>query len=184
DHVADIVDFAESSDRVVAIGEIGLDYHYEGASRREQQDWFIEQIEVAKELDLPIIVHSRDAAQDTMDIIREYDAAMVGGIIHCFSGSVEMAREYVAMGFHLGVGGMITFNNSKKAREVVTQIPLEHLLLETDAPYMTPVPNRGKRNDSGQIPYVARTIAELKQISVEEVFRVTTRSAKQLFHIE
>lgn len=184
DHIATIADYIERSDRVVAVGEIGLDYHYEGFSKRAMQEWFVEQIELAKEMDLPIIVHSRDAAQDTMDIIKESDAAMVGGVIHCFSGSVEMAREYVKMGFHIGVGGMVTFKNSKRAQEMVTEIPLEYLLLETDAPYMAPVPHRGKRNDSREIVYVAQKIAELKNISVEQVYEQTTKNAIDLFGLD
>lgn len=178
-----IYGYTERNPRCIAIGEIGLDYHYDFAPRDTQKDWFIEQIELAKELDLPIIVHSREAAQDTMDIIKEYDAAMVGGIIHSYSGDVEMAREYVKMGFHLGVGGMVTFPNTKKLIRVVEEMPLEALVLETDAPYLAPVPNRGIRNDSRQIVHIAKKIAEIKQIDAEEVYEVTTRTAKELFGI-
>jgi len=184
DAVSAVYTFAEENERVCAIGEIGLDYHYDFSPRDEQQDWFIEQIELAKELELPIIVHSREAAQDTMDIIRDYDAERVGGVIHAYSGDLQMAEEYVKMGFCLGIGGMITFPKVKRLIRVVEGIPLTSLLLETDSPYMTPVPNRGKRNDSRQIVHVAAKIAEIKGISVEEVYRVTTQNAKRLFGIE
>ena len=184
DAISAVYTFAEENERVCAIGEIGLDYHYDFSPRDEQQDWFIEQIELAKELELPIIVHSREAAKDTMDIIRDYEAERVGGVIHAYSGDLEMAEEYVRMGFYLGIGGMVTFPKVKKLIRVVEGIPLEHLLLETDSPYMTPVPNRGKRNDSRQIVHVAAKIAEIKGISVQKVCEVTTQNAKRLFGIK
>ncbi len=184
DAIAAVYNLAEENARVCAIGEIGLDYHYDFSPRDEQQDWFIEQIELAKELELPIIVHSREAAQDTMDIIRDYEAERVGGVIHAYSGDLQMAEEYVRMGFYLGIGGMVTFPKVKRLIRVVEGIPLERLLLETDSPYMTPVPNRGQRNDSRQIVHVAAKIAEIKGIRVEEVYEVTTQNAKRLFGIE
>ncbi len=177
-----VFNYATASDKIVAIGEIGLDYHYPDNPPKElQQDWFIEQIELAKELELPIIVHSRDAAQDTFEILRDYDGAMFGGVLHSYTGAPEMAKKYVKMGFYLGIGGMVTFDNAKRVAATVAEIPLERLLLETDAPYLAPVPNRGKRNDSSNLQYVAARIAEIKGISPEEVARVTTDNACRLF---
>jgi len=173
-----------SSEKTVAVGEIGLDYHYkENAAPGVQQEWFIEQIELAKELELPVIVHSRDAAQDTFEILRDYDGAMFGGVLHSYSGSVEMARQYVEMGFYLGIGGMVTFTNAKKTAAVVAEIPLEHLLIETDCPYLAPVPVRGQRNDSRNLCYIAEKIAQIKGISSEEVARVTAENARKLFRL-
>ena len=180
-----IYNLAESSDKVVAIGEIGLDYHYkENAPAQEQQEWFIEQIELAKELELPIIVHSRDAAQDTYDILEQYDGGMFGGVLHSYTGAPEMAQAYVEMGFYLGIGGMVTFQNAKRVAATVEAIPLEHLLIETDSPYLAPVPMRGKRNDSRNLRYITEHIARIKQISPEEVARVTSENAKKLFGIQ
>ena len=177
-------ELATQHQKVRAIGEIGLDYHYEdNPSRDVQQEWFIEQIELAKELELPIIVHSRDAAQDTYEILRDYDAAQVGGVLHSYSGAPEMAQKYVDMGFYLGIGGMVTFENAKKVALTVEKIPLERLLIETDCPYLAPVPMRGKRNDSRNLRYTAARIAEIKGITPEEVARVTTENAKRLFGI-
>ena len=144
----------------------------------------MEQIELAKEVELPIVVHSRDAAKDTYDIMEAADAGEVGGVVHCFAGSLEMAKAYVEMGFYLGIGGMLTFPDVKKILRVVEEIPLEHLLLETDAPYLAPVPNRGKRNDSRNLTYVAEKVAELKGITPEEVARVTRENACRLFQVE
>lgn len=184
DAASAIWEYADAHPRVCAIGEIGLDYHYDLSPRDLQVDWFIEQIELAKELELPIIVHSRDAAQETFDIISEYDAAEVGGVIHSYSGNVEMAKEYVKMGFCLGIGGMVTFPNTKKLLKVVQEIPLESLLLETDCPYLTPVPHRGERNDSRNIVFTAEKIAELKNVDVQTVYDVTTENAVRVFGIK
>lgn len=175
--------YACQSEKVVAIGEIGLDYHYDFSPREAQRDWFVEQIELAKEVELPIIVHSREAAKETFDIIEATEAAEVGGVIHAYSGNVEMAKAYVDMGFYLGIGGMVTFPDVKKILRVVQEMPLERLLLETDAPYLTPVPNRGQRNDSRNLVYVAEKIAALKGITPEEVVRVTTENACRLFQV-
>ncbi|MBQ4383647.1 MAG: TatD family hydrolase [Firmicutes bacterium] len=180
-----LYDYAESCARTVAVGEIGLDYHYpDNPSKEMQQDWFIEQIEMAKDLELPIIVHSRDAAKDTYDILKEYDGARNGGVIHSYSGAPELAKEYVRLGFHLGIGGMVTFQNAKKVVATVAEIPLEHLLLETDCPYLAPAPYRGKRNDSSNLQYIAARIAEIKGVSAEEVARITTENARRLFRLE
>ncbi|NMA84657.1 MAG: TatD family hydrolase [Epulopiscium sp.] len=167
--------------KVVAIGEIGLDYYYEHSPREVQKKWFEKQITLAKENKLPIIVHSRDAAKDTYDILQQHASTLYGGVIHCYSGSLEMAKEYVDMGFYLGVGGVITFKNAKKLVEVVREIPLTSLLIETDAPYLTPIPHRGKRNDSTMLPYIAQAIADIKQISLEEVVEQTRENGRNLF---
>ncbi len=182
--VYQLYNYACRSEKIVAIGEIGLDYHYDFSPRDIQRDWFIEQIELAKEVELPIIVHSREAAKETFDIIEGCDASEVGGVIHSYTGNLEMAKAYVDMGFYLGIGGMVTFPDVKKILRVVEGIPLERLLLETDAPYLAPVPKRGERNDSRNLQYVAEKIAQLKGITAEEVARVTTENACRLFKIE
>lgn len=184
DAVYQLYNYACRSEKIVAIGEIGLDYHYDASPRDVQKDWFVEQIELAKEVELPIIVHSREAAKDTFDIIEGCDASEVGGVIHSYSGNLEMARAYVDMGFYLGIGGMLTFPDVKKILRVVEEIPLERLLLETDAPYLAPVPKRGERNDSRNLQYVAQKIAELKGITAEEVAKVTTENACRLLQVE
>lgn len=170
-------------EKTVAIGEIGLDYywHKEQEEHRIQQQTFRAQMDIAREEKLPFMVHSRDAAQDTLNIVREYMAGgMCGGIIHCFSYGKEIAREYLEMGLYLGIGGVITFKNARKLKEVVEYAPLSQILLETDSPYLSPEPNRGKRNSSLNLPYVARAIADIKGISSEEVISVTQENAKKL----
>ena len=176
---------SELADRkkIVAIGEIGLDYYWDKENRDLQKMWFIRQLELAKQLDLPVIIHSREAAADTMEIMKQY-AGELSGVIHCFSYSPEQAKEYVKMGFYLGIGGVVTFKNAKKLKEVVQEIPLESLVLETDSPYLAPVPNRGKRNSSLNLVYVAEEIAGLKGISYEEVVRQTTENAKKLYRFK
>lgn len=169
--------------KVVAIGEIGLDYHWPEPTPQIQQKWFRRQIALAKEVNLPIIYHSREAAEDTMNIIKETKAYECGGVIHCYSYSAEMAKEFVAMGYYIGVGGVVTFKNAKKLKRTVEEIPLERIVLETDCPYMAPEPNRGSRNDSSQLVYVAEKIAELKSISREEVIMQTTKNAEALYHL-
>ena len=169
-------------EKTVAVGEIGLDYYWDNESHELQKLWFIRQLELARELGMPVIIHSRDAAADTLEIMKEY-ARGLQGVIHCFSYSVEMAREYVKMGYYIGVGGVVTFKNSRKLKEVVEEIPLESLLLETDCPYLAPVPNRGKRNSSLNLVYVAKQIAELKQVSYEEVVEQTEKNARRLYNI-
>ncbi|MEE3468337.1 MAG: TatD family hydrolase [Eubacterium sp.] len=171
--------------KVVAIGEIGLDYHWSESEEenQNQQHWFRRQIAMAKEVGLPIVVHSREAAADTMSIIREENAADCGGIIHCYSYSAEQAKEYVAMGFYIGVGGVVTFKNARRLIETVEAIPLTSIVLETDCPYMAPEPYRGKRNDSTLLPYVVKKIAELKNISEEEVVATTERNAIKVYNI-
>lgn len=166
--------------KVVAVGEIGLDYYWDNEPREKQKEWFIRQLEVAKELNLPINVHSREAAEDTFNIMKEH-AKGLKGIIHCFSGSKEMAVEYVKLGFAIGIGGVVTFKNGKKLKEVVEAIPLTSLVMETDCPYLAPVPFRGKRNNSAYIKYVAEEIAQLKGVTYDEVLAQTEKNAREIY---
>ena len=169
-------------EKVVAVGEIGLDYYWDNESHDIQKKWFIRQLELARNLNLPVIIHSRDAAEDTLKIMKEHAKGM-RGVIHCFSYSKEMAEEYVKLGFHIGVGGVVTFKNGKKLKEVVEAIPIERILLETDSPYLAPEPHRGKRNSSLYLPHIAQMIADLKGLSYEEVVAQTERNSRELFHI-
>lgn len=168
--------------KIVAIGEIGLDYYWEEPSHDVQKKWFERQLELAKEVKLPVIIHSRDAARDTFDLMKALHAEECGGVVHCFSYTKEMAREALALGFFIGVGGVVTFSNAKKLKEAIEYIPLESILLETDCPYLAPAPNRGKRNSSLNLPYIAKQIAELKSISYEQVVEITNQNAKKLFY--
>jgi TatD DNase family protein len=169
--------------KVVAIGEMGLDYHWDKSPKDVQKEVFRKQIHLAKKVKLPIIIHNRDATQDIVDILREEGAEEVGGIMHCFSGSPEIAQECVDMNFYISLGGPVTFKNAKKPKEVAKEIPLEKLLIETDCPYLAPHPNRGKRNEPAYVKLVAEQIAELKEVSLEEVENITTENAKKLFNI-
>ena len=170
--------------KVKAIGEIGLDYHFDDDPPRDvQKKWFIRQLELAQELGMPIIIHSRDAASDTMEILKDMDGGRNGGVIHCYSYSVEQAREYIKMGFNIGVGGVVTFKNSRRLQEVVEDIPLEKIVLETDSPYMAPVPFRGTRNSALYIPYIAEKIAEIKDVPVEKVYETTYANAMKMYRI-
>ena len=167
---------------VKAIGEIGLDYHYEGFDKLQQQDIFAKQISIAERLNMPIIIHSRDACADTLDVLRsEYKET--GGVWHCFGESVETAKIALRLGLSFSIGGTVTFSNNRRAVEAVEYIPLENILLETDAPYLAPPPHRGKRNSSLYIHLVAEKIAEIKRITPEEVENATTENAKKLFGI-
>ena len=176
-------EFAELSKhpKVAAIGEIGLEYHYEEPPRDVQKHWFRRQIALAKEVGLPIIVHSRDAVQDTLDVIREEHAEEAGGVIHCFSAGPEVAAIYVKLGFYIGIGGVVTFKNGRKMKEVVQSVPMDRILLETDSPYLAPVPHRGQRNCSLYLPQVADAIAELKGLTREEVTEITRENALRCF---
>lgn len=167
-------------EKVVAVGEIGLDYYWDKESHEVQKKWFIRQLELAGELGLPVVIHSREAAADTMEIMKRY-AKGLKGVIHCYSYSREMAKEYVKMGFYIGVGGVVTFKNARKLKETVEEIPLASIVLETDCPYLAPVPYRGKRNHSAYIRYVAEEVARLKGLSCEEVIRQTEKNAKELY---
>lgn len=165
--------------KCVAIGEIGLDYHYDTFPREIQKYWFEKQLELAKILHIPVIIHSREASQDCFDIIKK--SGVEKGVIHCYSGSVEMAEEYIKMGFFIGIGGVLTFPNAKKLVEVAKKISLEHILIETDSPYLAPVPNRGKRNDSRNLKFIVEKLAEVKGISSQEVTNITLKNGKKLF---
>lgn len=171
-------------EKAVAVGEIGLDYYWDETDRNVQKYWFERQIELARELKKPLVIHSRDAAKDTMDMMKALHTQEMGGVIHCFSNSVEMAREYIKMGFYIGVGGVVTFKNARVLKEVVQEIPLERIVLETDSPYLAPVPYRGKRNCSLYLPYVVAAICELKQVSEEDVVRITNKNAHNLYRLE
>lgn len=167
--------------KVVAIGEIGLDYYWDEPAREIQKQWFVRQLAVAREVCLPVIIHSRDAAKDTLDIMKAEHAGTTGGVIHCFSYGIEMAREYLNMGYFLGIGGVLTFKNSRKLKEVVEYAPLSQLVLETDCPYLAPVPYRGKRNSSVNLPYVVEAMAAIKGVPEEEIIRETTKNAERLY---
>ena len=168
-------------DKVKAIGEIGLDYYYEDIPRDIQQRAFRMQLELAKELDMPVIVHERDAHQDGLMIVKDFPT--VTGVFHCYSGSAEMARQLVNMGWYIGFTGVLTFKNARKAVETASTISLERIVLETDCPFMAPEPFRGKRNDPGYLFRMAEKLADLRGISVEEVEAITTQNAKKLYHI-
>ena len=168
-------------DRIIGIGEIGLDYHYEDTDKMCQKKWFAAQMDVARRLNMPIVVHSRDAAADTLDVMKAEHAGELGGVIHCFSYGVEMARQYLDMGYYIGVGGVVTFKNGKKLKEVVEYTPLDRIVLETDAPYLAPTPHRGKRNHSLFLPLVAEAIASIKKVDVNEVYEITFENAKKMY---
>ena len=170
-------------DKMVAIGEIGLDYywHKEEQEHEVQKKMFAAQMDIAREEKLPFMIHGRDAAEDTLEIVKSYmQGGMYGGIIHCFSYSKEIAAQYLKMGLYLGIGGVVTFKNARKLKEVVEYAPLSQIVLETDCPYMSPEPNRGKRNSSLNLPYVAQAIADLKGITAEKVIQVTRQNAMEL----
>ncbi len=170
-------------EKIVAVGEIGLDYYWDKQDHQTQIFWFERQMEVARETGLPFIIHSREAARDTLETVKRVRAGEIGGVVHCFSYEKEMAREFLNMGLYLGIGGVVTFKNGRKLKEVVEYAPLDRLLLETDSPYLAPVPNRGKRNSSLNLPYVAAKIAEIKQVDVDTVVSVTEENAGRLFGI-
>lgn len=177
----DILKELIKNEKVVAIGEIGLDYHYEKETRDLQLKIFSEQIRLANEYGLPVIVHDREAHQDTLDILKELRPK---GVLHCFTGSVEMAKEIVKLGMYIGLGGAVTFKNAVKPVEVAKFVPEDRLLLETDAPYMTPVPFRGKRCTSLHIPYTAQKIAEIRGADVQHILDISCKNAKELFKID
>ncbi|HOA80332.1 MAG TPA: TatD family hydrolase [Defluviitaleaceae bacterium] len=169
-------------EKVVAIGEIGLDYYYDNSPRDLQKYWFERQIEWAIEENLPIIVHSREASQETFNIINKINPPKKG-VIHCYSGSAEMAEEYIKMGYYIGIGGTVTFKNAKKIVEVVEKIPISSILIETDAPYLSPEPYRGRRNDSTKLKFIAEKIAQIKGLDLDSVASITKENAKKLFEI-
>ena len=169
----------KSNNKVVAIGEIGLDYHWDKDNKEKQKELFIKQIELSKELNLPVVIHSRDAFQDTYDILKE---SKVKGDIHCFSGSLENAKRYISLGFLIGIGGVLTFKNTN-LRDTIKEIDMCNILLETDSPYLAPVPFRGDKNEPKNVKIVAELISEIKEISLEEVSRITENNIKELFNI-
>ena len=170
-------------EKVKAIGEIGLDYYWDKEGHDLQKHWFLRQMELAHERNLPMIVHSREAAKDTLDMVIAAKPLELSGIIHCYSYSVEQAREYLNMGYYLGIGGVLTFKNAKKLKEVAEYAPLSQIVLETDCPYLAPTPYRGKRNNSSMIAYVAEELAAIKQVPVEEVLRITNENGRKLYNI-
>ena len=170
-------------DKIVAVGEIGLDYHYDDIDKELQKKWFSVQLDLAHELNLPVSVHSRDAAKDTLDVMKAERAKMIGGVMHCFGYGTEMAREYLDMGFYIGVGGVVTFKNGKKLKEVVEYTPIDKIVLETDCPYLSPEPYRGKRNNSGNLTYVAQEIARIKGLEVGKVYEITYDNACALYRL-
>jgi len=171
------------SPKVVAIGETGLDYYYSHSPHDIQRHVFAQFISMARDTNLPIVVHERDAAKDAVDLLRSEGAKELRGVIHCFTGDYEAARAYLDLGFYLSFTGIITFKNAEALRDVVRKLPLERMFVETDCPYLTPVPHRGKRNEPAYVRFVAETIAKVKDISLDEVARVTTDNVTNLFRI-
>jgi len=171
------------SPKVVAIGETGLDYYYNHSPRDMQRRVFAEFIHLARKTELPIVVHERDAASDGAELLRKEGEGKLRGIIHCFTGNYEAARTYLDLGFYISFTGIITFKNADALRDVVRRVPLERMLVETDSPYLTPVPHRGKRNEPAYVRLVAQTVASIKGVTLEEVARVTTDNTRQLFRI-
>lgn len=180
DYREKLTELVKSSEKVRAIGEIGLDYHYENYDRDKQILFFRQQLELARELSLPVIVHSRNASEDTLDILKEYRPA---GVVHCFSGSAEVAREVIKLGMYIGFTGVLTFKNAKKALRALEAVPLDRLLLETDCPYMAPEPLRGRRCDSSIICYTAEKAAQIKGVSTQELLDITCRNGMDFYHI-
>ena len=168
-------------EKTVAVGEIGLDYYWDKESRDCQKKWFITQLDMAKETGLPVNIHSRDAAQETFEIMKKEHAGTTGGVIHCFSSSAQMALEYVKLGYYIGIGGVVTFKNARVMKEVAAAVPLDHIVIETDCPYLAPAPNRGKRNSSLYLPLVIREIAEIKGVTPKEVEDATYANVKRVY---
>ena len=180
--IDEIREIVNENKKIVAVGEIGLDYYWsENPDKSIQKDVFRKHMKLAEELKLPVVIHDRDAHQDTLEIIKEFPK--VQGIVHCFSGSVEFAKECIKLGYYIGITGVVTFKNAKKVKEVVENIPIERLLVETDCPYMAPEPNRGKRNKSDYIKYIINKISEIKQIPIEEVNRQVNINLKKIIGI-
>lgn len=170
-----------SHEKCVAIGEIGLDYYWDEPDRDIQKKWFIRQMDIAREVKLPIVIHSRDAAKETIDIMTAQRAQQIGGVVHCYSYSKELAKTFLDMGFYFGIGGVVTFSNGKKLKEALEYIPMDRIVTETDSPYLAPVPFRGKRNDSTKLPYVIEQIATIKGMSQEDVMKVCKKNAYKLY---
>lgn len=171
-------------EKVLAIGEIGLDFYYDNSPRDIQRKVFLDQLELARDLNLPVVIHTRDAAGETFEILKEACAKGTRGIMHCYSGSVEMALEYIKLGFYISLGGPVTFKKARVPKEVAEVVPLDKLLIETDCPYLTPEPFRGKRNEPKYVTYTAEAIAEIRGISIEELAEATSRNAREIFGIK
>lgn len=169
--------------KCVAVGEIGLDYYWKEPDAAVQKKWFVKQMDMARELSMPVVIHSREAAKDTIDLMKSCNAGEMGGVIHCFSYTKETAAIFLDMGFYFGIGGVLTFSNAKKLKEAVEYIPMDRIVLETDCPYLAPVPFRGKRNNSMYIQYVIKTMAEIKGISEEDVRKYAWDNAHKLYHM-
>lgn len=176
----DIIEKYAKHKKCAAIGEIGLDYHWMSSSKEVQKEFFLAHIELAKKLDKPVIVHDREAHGDTLEILK---STKPKGVVHCFSGSAEMAREIIKLGMYIGLNGVVTFKNARKSLEVVKEIPLERLVLETDCPYLAPEPHRGKRNDSSYIPYIAEKIADVLNMEPQKILDITSENAKKLYNL-
>lgn len=170
-------------EKCVAVGEIGLDYYWEEPEHDIQKKWFVRQLNLAREVSLPVVIHSRDAAKDTIDIMTAEKAGEIGGVIHCYSYTKETARTFLDMGFYFGIGGVLTFKNAKKLKEAAEYIPMDRIVLETDCPYLAPEPNRGKRNSSLNLPYVVTALSEIKGITEEEVRRAAWENAHALYRM-
>lgn len=170
--------------KCLAVGEIGLDYYWEEPEHDIQKKWFVRQLQLAGELKLPAVIHSRDAAMDTIDIMKAENARDIGGVIHCYAYTKESARTFLDMGFYFGIGGVLTFKNGRKLREAVEYLPLDRIVLETDCPYLSPEPNRGKRNSSLNLPYVVSALAQFKGITAEEAERITWENACRLYRMD
>ena len=170
-------------EKCVAVGEIGLDYYWDEPDRELQKEWFRRQLNLTRELAKPVIIHSRDAAKDTVDLMTEEHAEEIGGVIHCYSYTKETAEVFLKMGFYFGIGGVLTFKNAKKLKEAVAYIPLDRIVLETDCPYLAPEPNRGKRNSSLNIPYVVKALAEIKGVEEETVRKAAWENAHKLYRL-
>lgn len=170
-------------EKCVAVGEIGLDYYWDEPDRELQKEWFRRQLNLARELAKPVIIHSRDAAKDTVDLMTEEHAEEIDGVIHCYSYTKETAEVFLKMGFYFGIGGVLTFKNAKKLKEAVAYIPLDRIVLETDCPYLAPEPNRGKRNSSLNIPYVVKALAEIKGVEEEAVRKAAWENAHKLYRL-
>ncbi len=171
-------------EKVVAIGEIGLDFYYDNSPRDIQRKVFLDQLELARQLDLPVVIHTRDANQETFEILKEAQAKGTRGVLHCYSGSPEMALEYIKLGYYISLGGPVTFKKARVPKEVAKVVPLDKLLIETDCPYLTPEPFRGRRNEPKYVAYTAEVIAEIKGISIEELVEATSRNTKNVFGIK
>lgn len=178
-----LTDEVQKNPKVKAVGEIGLDYYWKEPEPSVQKNWFERQIELARNLHKPVVIHSREAAKDTYDMMHSLKCGEIGGVIHCFSYSVEEAKKYLDMGFYIGIGGVVTFKNAKKLVEVTEYVPMDRILLETDCPYLAPEPNRGKRNSSLNLTYIAAKIAEIRNISYEEVVEITNQNARRMYGI-